>query len=61
MENNIPNGLLYVERLKKGSNRNIMIIRFDPNCRTMTATVMPDDDLLEFFCTDNEISSDHYQ
>ena len=27
----------------------------------MTATVMADDDLLEFFCTDNEISSDHYQ
>ena len=28
---------------------------------TISATVMPDDDLLEFFCTDNEISSDHYQ
>ena len=32
-----------------------------PFTYTMTATVMPDDDLLEFFCTDNEISSDHYQ
>ena len=28
---------------------------------TVRATVMPDDDLLEFFCMDNEISSDHYQ
>ncbi len=28
---------------------------------TVTATVMPDDDLLEYFCTDNELSSDHYQ
>ncbi len=32
-----------------------------PFTYTVTATVMPDDDLLEFFCTDNEISSDHYQ
>jgi hypothetical protein len=32
-----------------------------PFSYTMTATVMADDDLLEFFCTDNEISSDHYQ
>ena len=32
-----------------------------PFSYTMTATVLPDDDLLEFFCTDNEISSDHYQ
>ncbi len=32
-----------------------------PFSYTMTATIMPDDDLLEFFCTDNEISSDHYQ
>ena len=28
---------------------------------TVTATITPDDDLLEFFCTDNEISSEHYQ
>lgn len=28
---------------------------------TVTATVMPDDELLEYFCTDNELSSDHYQ
>jgi len=32
-----------------------------PFAYTFTATIMPDDDLLEFFCTDNEISSDHYQ
>jgi hypothetical protein len=32
-----------------------------PFTYTVTATVMADDDLLEFFCTDNEISSDHYQ
>jgi len=32
-----------------------------PFTYTVTATVTPDDDLLEFFCTDNEISSDHYQ
>jgi hypothetical protein len=32
-----------------------------PFTYTMTATVTPDDDLLEFFCTDNEISSEHYQ
>ena len=32
-----------------------------PFTYTVTATVMPDDDLLEFFCTDNELSSDHYQ
>lgn len=28
---------------------------------TVTATVMPDDDLLEYFCTENELSSIHYQ
>lgn len=28
---------------------------------TVTATVMPDDDLLEYFCTDNELSIVHYQ
>lgn len=28
---------------------------------TVAATIMPDDDLLEYFCTDNEISSQHYQ
>jgi hypothetical protein len=28
---------------------------------TISATVMANDDLLEFFCTDNEISSQHYQ
>ncbi len=32
-----------------------------PFTYTVTATVMPDDDLLEYFCTDNELSSDHYQ
>jgi len=32
-----------------------------PFTYTFTATVFPDDDLLEFFCTDNEISSQHYQ
>ncbi len=32
-----------------------------PFSYTVTATVMADDDLLEYFCTDNEISSDHYQ
>ena len=32
-----------------------------PFTYTVTATITPDDDLLEFFCTDNEISSDHYQ
>jgi hypothetical protein len=32
-----------------------------PFTYTVTATAMPDDDLLEFFCTDNEISSQHYQ
>ena len=32
-----------------------------PFSYTLTATIMPDDDLLEFFCTDNEISSEHYQ
>jgi hypothetical protein len=32
-----------------------------PFTYTVTATVMPDDDLLEFFCMDNEISSDHYK
>ena len=28
---------------------------------TITLTIFPDDDLLEFFCMDNEISSQHYQ
>jgi hypothetical protein len=32
-----------------------------PFTYSFTATVMPDDDLLEFFCTDNEMSSEHYQ
>ena len=32
-----------------------------PFTYTMMATIMPDDDLLEFFCTDNELSSEHYQ
>lgn len=32
-----------------------------PITYTVTATVMPDDDLLEYFCTENEISSAHYQ
>ena len=32
-----------------------------PFTYTISATVMADDDLLEFFCTDNEISSQHYQ
>jgi hypothetical protein len=33
----------------------------NPFTYTISATIMPDDDLLEFFCTDNEISSQHYQ
>ena len=33
----------------------------NPFTYTVSATVMADDDLLEFFCTDNEISSQHYQ
>lgn len=32
-----------------------------PFTYSISATVMPDDDLLEFFCMDNEISSQHYQ
>jgi hypothetical protein len=32
-----------------------------PFTYTVTATVMADDDLLEFFCMDNELSSEHYQ
>jgi hypothetical protein len=32
-----------------------------PFTYTIKATIIPDDDLLEFFCMDNEISSDHYQ
>ena len=32
-----------------------------PITYTVTATAMPDDDLLEYFCTDNEKSSEHYQ
>jgi hypothetical protein len=32
-----------------------------PFSYTFTATILPNDDLLEFFCTDNEISSEHYQ
>ncbi len=32
-----------------------------PFSYTLTATITPDDDLLEFFCTDNELSSEHYQ
>jgi len=28
---------------------------------TVTAKIMPDDDLLEYFCTDNELSIEHYQ
>lgn len=28
---------------------------------TLTATAVPDDDLLEYFCSDNEKSSPHYQ
>jgi len=32
-----------------------------PFTYTVTATVMPDDDLLEYFCMDNELSSEHYQ
>jgi hypothetical protein len=33
----------------------------EPITYTLTTTVMPDDDLLEYFCTDNELSSAHYQ
>lgn len=32
-----------------------------PFTYTITATVFPDDDLLEYFCSDNELSSAHYQ
>lgn len=32
-----------------------------PITYTVTATAMPDDDLLEYFCTENEKSSSHYQ
>jgi hypothetical protein len=32
-----------------------------PFTYTVKSTVMADDDLLEFFCTDNEVSSEHYQ
>jgi hypothetical protein len=32
-----------------------------PITYTVTATAMPDDDLLEYFCTENEKSSAHYQ
>lgn len=33
----------------------------EPLTYTVTATVMADDDLLEYFCTENELSSAHYQ
>jgi hypothetical protein len=32
-----------------------------PVTYTVPATVMPDDDLLEYFCAENELSSAHYQ
>lgn len=32
-----------------------------PFTYTISATITANDDLLEFFCTDNEISSEHYQ
>jgi hypothetical protein len=32
-----------------------------PITYTVTATALPDDDLLEYFCTENEKSSAHYQ
>lgn len=32
-----------------------------PFSYTVMATIMPDNDLLEYFCNDNEISSQHYQ
>jgi len=32
-----------------------------PITYTLTATAMPDDDLLEYFCTETETSSAHYQ
>jgi hypothetical protein len=32
-----------------------------PITYTLTATAVPDDDLLEYFCTENERSSAHYQ
>jgi len=33
----------------------------EPFTYTLTTTVMSDDDLLEYFCSDNELSSEHYQ
>ena len=33
----------------------------EPFTYTVTATATPDDDLLEYFCTENELSSEHYQ
>jgi hypothetical protein len=32
-----------------------------PITYTVTLTALPDDDLLEYFCSDNEKSSEHYQ
>ena len=33
----------------------------EPVTYTVSTTIMADDDLLEYFCADNELSSDHYQ
>jgi hypothetical protein len=32
-----------------------------PHTYTITTTALPEDDLLEYFCTENEKSSEHYQ
>lgn len=62
-------GLRLTERFKRRSAGHLEIettvedpgTYSEPFTYTFTATIMPDDDLLEFFCTDNEISSEHYQ
>lgn len=69
MGNPSTEGLRLTERIRRLSAGHLEIETTveDPDTYSkpfsyaFTATIMADDDLLEYFCTDNEISSEHYQ